>query len=1410
VPRRDVRVRLVVEDEFSDELKRFKREATEASREVSASWGELAVGMGAVAAAVKSALLGVGKAVISQGAAWETMKVQLKSVEGSVEGASRALAWIRDWARRTPYELQDAINTYIQLKNFGLDPLSGSMQAIADMAARLGGSQETLRRITIALGQAWTKQKLQAEEALQLMEAGVPVWDILADKLGLTTAQLQELASEGALGRDVIQALIEGMGELAAGASEAQMETFTGQLSNLKDLLTVIATEISEGGVMDAAKEAIGALADELERMRESGEIADLARAIAEQVREIAEILPQILRTTAQLVATLDELLPIAQRLAVVFGTMWAVGKLQRFIGVLRGLPAALSGAAAAAGSLSGPIQALAGVVALAGMEMSALHDRLKELHPEFYGVEKGAAASAKELKAWSEALTALYGSLEAAESALQMAPERALRLAKALREQGEVLRGELGRAWLVYQKRLEGVTKASERATKAARTHGKALDLEAKKAAELDRRLREAQARWEEEAALMEETYRLNRDLLQQSGILKRAREELNRELTEEISNLFEKVRTDQRLISITPELTRKTLDLAKAHAKLKTQVLGVEQAALAAYHSIQRGLGDLIFDSITGRFGDIEDAWRRLWEGLASDLADALSQALTAEGLGSPQEWMGKITDLFFEKDESGKVVGLTGLGLAGAGVGSLAALIGGVQQGGIPGALTAGAGAAGLTAVLGALFPSTWIGAFAGPVGLAVAAVTALLSGIFGGSDGPPPRPDVYTRWTAAGGAEVWGGDFPAGFAPSKLERSIQDVVAKTHEQFLDILELFGEEDLFGLADLQDLIISWEGHPAASDLKNVLDEFLSYYVPGQVQNAVADAFYKGFGELGMSSGWVDRLFQQLAGYDTDERLQKLQDVVRGVVGIANAVEDVSWENVSKLADETPWEAFGRSMNEFLDQIAVIQARMEAEIDIAAAGQDAARIAELVQQAGQAARQMLAQIRAIGQAIHEAIQAQLESYQLEEMAPAERASYLKGRIEALMEQLAAATSPDEVQRIVQQIQQYAAMFREAEKAAEAARSAFESSLDALREAIAGLSWEALTEGIGRSEWETFVAGMQGFLDQVADIQDRIQTEVDPAALAADARALTSVLDAAGQAARQMIERIRSIAEGIHQSIQQQLEGFRLDLMDPRQKLDFFTQRIQELLTALANATSPEMVQAIMNQIQQYAGSIWQILTSSGAPPGLLEQWLAWLEQVLGAAEETAGGMLGGMEDDVRSYLDALRDAAQGASDALGDVAQTFEDFDWEAWLEQILMNLDELSQGILAGMEDDIRAWLDELQGAAELARDTLAGFGSATEATAQSMVDLSGAAGAAVESLYELADALTAANFALAGGIGDQPAAAAAAPRLEREQRTVIVQPQIEVRVTGDIGAFISDLEAFVRDVIEEELQ
>ncbi|MBV2127920.1 tape measure protein [Arsukibacterium indicum] len=220
--------------------------------------------------------------IFTAGDQFDRLKIQLTGVMGSIEAGEQASAWIEEFARKTPLQLTEVTESFVRLKNFGLDPMDGTMQAIIDQSEKLGGGYERVRGISLALGQAWAKQKLQGEEILQLIERGVPVWQLLENVTGKNTSELQKLSSAGQLGRDVMKQLIDEIGRAAEGQAQKGMQTMTGLVSNLRDNITRFYVLISQSGAMDALKEQLNAVNQQFERMAADGTLKAAADKIAE------------------------------------------------------------------------------------------------------------------------------------------------------------------------------------------------------------------------------------------------------------------------------------------------------------------------------------------------------------------------------------------------------------------------------------------------------------------------------------------------------------------------------------------------------------------------------------------------------------------------------------------------------------------------------------------------------------------------------------------------------------------------------------------------------------------------------------------------------------------------------------------------------------------------------------------------------------------------------------------------------------------------------------------------------------------------------------------------------------------------------------------------------------------------
>jgi tape measure domain-containing protein len=149
--------------------------------------------------------------------------------------AAKAMEQIQKIARDTPQSLQEITKSYMMLKNYGIEPTTKVMQDLTNMTSKLGGDSDTLSGIVRALGQAYSKAKLQAQDTNQLIERGVPVYSLLSQVTGKTTVEVLKMMEAGQLTRPVIEKLIDAMGNSSVGASTAKMETLGGKISILGD-----------------------------------------------------------------------------------------------------------------------------------------------------------------------------------------------------------------------------------------------------------------------------------------------------------------------------------------------------------------------------------------------------------------------------------------------------------------------------------------------------------------------------------------------------------------------------------------------------------------------------------------------------------------------------------------------------------------------------------------------------------------------------------------------------------------------------------------------------------------------------------------------------------------------------------------------------------------------------------------------------------------------------------------------------------------------------------------------------------------------------------------------------------------------------------------------------------------------
>ena len=186
-------------------------------------------------------------------AVWEFSKaveyaqITYANLFGDAELSNEFINVLQDFAAETVFSFSEAESAARRLLSYGIQYKNVMYMMQGVMAgATITGNEQNVERISRALGQIYTKGRLMGEEMRQLAEAGVPAYEILIEKLGLTQKQLQNLGRESIPASKAINALVDGINERFGSVVNAAAFTTTGLINKIQDNALLLANGVFE------------------------------------------------------------------------------------------------------------------------------------------------------------------------------------------------------------------------------------------------------------------------------------------------------------------------------------------------------------------------------------------------------------------------------------------------------------------------------------------------------------------------------------------------------------------------------------------------------------------------------------------------------------------------------------------------------------------------------------------------------------------------------------------------------------------------------------------------------------------------------------------------------------------------------------------------------------------------------------------------------------------------------------------------------------------------------------------------------------------------------------------------------------------------------------------------------------
>lgn len=301
--------------------------SSELRRELSATRAELRSALGEeTLSASKAAVMSIAGVAASLGALgvkavqaagnFQQVQAAMTNMLGSAERAKNLLGQLQDFAAKTPFEFNDVAAASQKFLAFGFtaEQIIPTLKAVGDAAAGVGLGKEGIDRITLALGQMAAKSKVQSDEMLQLTEAGIPAWQMLADKIGTSVPQAMDMVSKGAVDAQTgLQALVGGMEEKFGGMMDQQAQTITGTWSNMMDGLSQSAIAVGQQ-ISDALNlpDLFSSLGDSLQQFANLVKNQGIGEALSQMIP------PEVKVAAAGLAATLTvAVIPALQSFAL-------------------------------------------------------------------------------------------------------------------------------------------------------------------------------------------------------------------------------------------------------------------------------------------------------------------------------------------------------------------------------------------------------------------------------------------------------------------------------------------------------------------------------------------------------------------------------------------------------------------------------------------------------------------------------------------------------------------------------------------------------------------------------------------------------------------------------------------------------------------------------------------------------------------------------------------------------------------------------------------------------------------------------------------------------------------------------------------------------------------------------------
>lgn len=198
----------------------------------------------------------------------ENARIGFETLLGDAELANKKIEEIKAFAAKTPFDTMGVVSGVQQMLNSGWDVnnVMADMEIIGNAAAATGNSTEGFSRILTAINQMRMSGKVNAQDMMQLTNANLPGWLLMAEGLNMSVQELREATQKGTITAEQgIAGLLKGFEKYDGMMDQISKRTVSGIWSNIKDTFNIKVVERWGDGLKKGALDAFTKMADVLD-----------------------------------------------------------------------------------------------------------------------------------------------------------------------------------------------------------------------------------------------------------------------------------------------------------------------------------------------------------------------------------------------------------------------------------------------------------------------------------------------------------------------------------------------------------------------------------------------------------------------------------------------------------------------------------------------------------------------------------------------------------------------------------------------------------------------------------------------------------------------------------------------------------------------------------------------------------------------------------------------------------------------------------------------------------------------------------------------------------------------------------------------------------------------------------------